>query len=119
MLFRSAALTLVDHRTLWFADDPTRAGSKLPRSAHPRIATLVGLRAGDLTFEVANTHLDHRHEDNRRRQLKLGDYPGVSLKQARQLAEVEVGRVATRKGSGTSAGPVAPRRPWPRSPSCT
>ncbi len=36
-----------------------------------------------------------RHEDNRRRQIKLGDYPGVSLKQARQLAEVEVGRVAT------------------------
>ena len=36
-----------------------------------------------------------RQEDNRRRFLKLGAYPGVSLKQARQLAEVEVGRIAT------------------------
>jgi hypothetical protein len=35
-----------------------------------------------------------RQEDNRRRFLKLGAYPGVSLKQARQLAEVEVGRIA-------------------------
>ena len=34
-----------------------------------------------------------RQEDNRRRFLKLGVYPGVSLKQARQLAEVEVGRI--------------------------
>jgi integrase len=35
-----------------------------------------------------------RQEDDRRRFLKLGAYPGVSLKQARQLAEVEVGRIA-------------------------
>lgn len=36
-----------------------------------------------------------RRDDNRRRFLKLGAYPGVSLKAARELAEVEVGRIAT------------------------
>jgi endonuclease/exonuclease/phosphatase family metal-dependent hydrolase len=71
VLFRSDRLTLDDHRTLWFADDPMRPGAKLPRAAHPRIVTIVRLRAGDLTFEVANTHLDHRHEDNRRRSVEL------------------------------------------------
>jgi integrase len=36
-----------------------------------------------------------RRDDNQRRFLKLGAYPGVSLKEARALAEVEVGRIAT------------------------
>ena len=31
-----------------------------------------------------------RREDNRRRQVSLGPYPGVTLKKARQLAEVEL-----------------------------
>ena len=35
-----------------------------------------------------------RREDNRRRWLKLGAYPGLSLKQARDLAEIELGRIA-------------------------
>lgn len=35
-----------------------------------------------------------RREDNRRRYLKLGVYPGVGLKQARDLAEIELGRIA-------------------------
>jgi integrase len=35
-----------------------------------------------------------RKEDNRRRWLKLGAYPGLSLKQARGLAEIELGKVA-------------------------
>lgn len=35
-----------------------------------------------------------RRDDNRRRYLKLGIYPGVSLKQARELAEIELGRIA-------------------------
>jgi len=35
-----------------------------------------------------------RREDNRRRRLTLGAYPGVSLKQARELAVVELGKVA-------------------------
>jgi integrase len=35
-----------------------------------------------------------RQEDNRRRQVSLGPYPGVSLKQARQLAGMEIGKVA-------------------------
>ena len=35
-----------------------------------------------------------RQEDDRRRFLKLGAYPGVSLKQARQLAELALGRIA-------------------------
>jgi integrase len=35
-----------------------------------------------------------RKEDNRRRHLKLGVYPGVSLAQARELAEIELGKIA-------------------------
>lgn len=35
-----------------------------------------------------------RKEDNRRRYLKLGTYPGLSLKGARDLAELELGRIA-------------------------
>jgi integrase len=35
-----------------------------------------------------------RKEDNRRRYLKLGAYPGISLAQARELAEVELGKIA-------------------------
>ena len=35
-----------------------------------------------------------RRQDNRRRWLKLGTYPGLSLKQARDLAEIELGKVA-------------------------
>ena len=35
-----------------------------------------------------------RKEDNRRRWMKLGNYPGVTLKQARELAEIEIGRTA-------------------------
>ena len=35
-----------------------------------------------------------RRQDNRRRWLKLGAYPGLSLKQARDLAEIELGKVA-------------------------
>jgi integrase len=35
-----------------------------------------------------------RREDNRRRWLKLAAYPGLSLKQARDLAEIELGKVA-------------------------
>ncbi len=38
--------------------------------------------------------LFYRRQDNRRRFLTLGAYPGVSLKQARQLAVVENGRIA-------------------------
>ncbi len=36
-----------------------------------------------------------RKEDNRRRILKLGDYPGVSLAKARKLAEIQLGTIAT------------------------
>lgn len=72
VLVRTAALTVVEHRTRWFADDPTRPGGKLPRATHPRIATLVTLRLpSGKTFEVVNTHLDHRHEDNRRRSVEM------------------------------------------------
>jgi integrase len=38
--------------------------------------------------------LYRRKQDNRRRRLKLGPYPGLSLKQARELAEIELGRIA-------------------------
>jgi integrase len=36
----------------------------------------------------------HRRQDNHRRWLKLGVYPGLSLKRARELAEIELGRIA-------------------------
>ena len=36
-----------------------------------------------------------RREDNRRRRLTLGTYPGVTLKSARELAAVELGKIAT------------------------
>ncbi|HSL83578.1 MAG TPA: tyrosine-type recombinase/integrase [Thermoanaerobaculia bacterium] len=35
-----------------------------------------------------------RKEDNRRRIFKLGEYPGVSLARARDLAEVDLGKIA-------------------------
>jgi integrase len=35
-----------------------------------------------------------RKEDNRRRIYKLGEYPGVSLARARDLAEIELGKIA-------------------------
>jgi integrase len=35
-----------------------------------------------------------RRTDNRRRIYKLGEYPGVSLAQARELAEIEQGKIA-------------------------
>ncbi len=35
-----------------------------------------------------------RRQDNRRRIVKLGAYPGLSLKQARDRAEIELGRIA-------------------------
>jgi endonuclease/exonuclease/phosphatase family metal-dependent hydrolase len=72
VVFRSGSLTLQSHRTLWYADDPTRAGAKLPRAAHPRIATIVRLvTVGGTTIEVVNTHLDHRHHDNRVRSVEM------------------------------------------------
>lgn len=36
-----------------------------------------------------------RKEDNRRRIMKLGAYPGLALKQARKLAEIELGKIAS------------------------
>ena len=36
-----------------------------------------------------------RKEDNRRRIMKLGTYPGVSLAQARELAGIELGKIAS------------------------
>ncbi len=35
-----------------------------------------------------------RKQDNKRRWLKLGLYPGLSLKEARKLAEIQLGRIA-------------------------
>lgn len=35
-----------------------------------------------------------RKEDNRRRIMKLGTYPGLALKQAREMAEIELGKIA-------------------------
>jgi len=48
-----------------------------------------------------------RKEDNRRRYLKLGAYPGLSLKDARDLAEIELGRIAA--GEDPQAERVAAR----------
>ncbi len=48
-----------------------------------------------------------RKEDDHRRIFKLGDYPGLGLKQARELAERELGRIAA--GDDPQAERVAAR----------
>ncbi|HSL83524.1 MAG TPA: tyrosine-type recombinase/integrase [Thermoanaerobaculia bacterium] len=50
------------------------------------------------TSGVRTWFLSYRRKpDNRRRIFKLGEYPGVSLAQARELAEIELGKIATGK----------------------
>jgi len=82
-------MTLTDRQ---IARPRSRLGSTRPTSGTDQMRGLV-LR---VYKRGARTWMLHyrRQEDNRRRFLKLGAYPGVSLKQARQLAEVEVGRIA-------------------------
>jgi endonuclease/exonuclease/phosphatase family metal-dependent hydrolase len=78
VLFRSSRFAWLADRTRWFGDDPDRPGTKLPRASHPRIATIVRLapvdptteRALPVEVEVVNTHLDERHDDNRRRSIE-------------------------------------------------
>ncbi|MDZ7732751.1 MAG: endonuclease/exonuclease/phosphatase family protein [Acidimicrobiia bacterium] len=87
ILFRTAAFRLVAEHTLWYADDPYRAGARLPRASHPRIATFARLESPKLgtTIEVVNTHLDERHAENRYRSVGLlaswvdRDVPGLVL----------------------------------------
>jgi endonuclease/exonuclease/phosphatase family metal-dependent hydrolase len=66
VLVTSPDIEIVSSVTRWYGpntDDPTR----LPGASAPRIATLARLRdsMSDVTFDVANTHLDERISDNR------------------------------------------------------
>jgi endonuclease/exonuclease/phosphatase family metal-dependent hydrolase len=58
--------------TRWYAADPDQPGARLPDAAHPRIATIAWLRTDTgRPVQVANTHLDHRHQPNRLRSVEL------------------------------------------------
>ena len=73
VLYDPGRLAVEWEHTRWFADDPEKAGSKLPNAGHPRIATLVRFadsRSGRI-FGVANTHFDERHQVNRERSAEL------------------------------------------------
>jgi hypothetical protein len=97
-----------------------------PRSGGPQPTRAPGRpRSGGSSCRVYKTGVRswfvfyRRKEDNRRRIFKLGEYPGVSLAQARELAEVELGKIAAgedpqaeRRSPGAGPGP----RPWPSSP---
>lgn len=55
-------IEIVATQTKWFGDTP---GGRLPRASAPRIVTLLRCRRGETVFDVANTHLDERHRENR------------------------------------------------------
>jgi endonuclease/exonuclease/phosphatase family metal-dependent hydrolase len=70
-ILASARFELRHEATMWFGAQPHVPGSKLPGSAHPRIATFARLRdrSLDMAFEVVNLHLDHRSQANRERSI--------------------------------------------------
>ena len=74
---RRDRLRVVRTRTRWFGDDPDRPGALLPGTRIPRIGTIVRLALEDRDpagekreFDLANTHLDHRRAENRRRSVE-------------------------------------------------
>jgi len=77
-------------RQIRTAKVPARRNQLDLRDDQIRGLVLRVYRSGTKTWLL----LYHRLVDNRRRTFKLGPYPGVGLKQARQLAEVAVGRIA-------------------------
>lgn len=72
-------------RTRWFGSRPDVAGSKLPGSSFPRIATTVRIEPTESdSFIIANVHLDHSRAPNRARSSAqivdwIGDGPRVVL----------------------------------------
>lgn len=72
ILLRRDRGTLTSVVTRWYSDTPDVPGSRLPRASHPRIATIATFTAASgERIQVANTHLDHQHEDNRLRSVEM------------------------------------------------
>jgi endonuclease/exonuclease/phosphatase family metal-dependent hydrolase len=69
VLVKSRHLDVVHARTLWFGDEPERAGSRLPGATFPRVATTVRLRDPRSSVEMVvwNVHLDEHSAANRAR----------------------------------------------------
>ncbi len=61
--YKTSRFHLKEHQTIWLTDTPTVV-SKLPHSAHHRVATLLLLedRATRTPFVIVNTHLDYKSE---------------------------------------------------------
>jgi len=83
------ATTLTD-RQIRAAKCPDDRNQADLRDDQPRGLVLRVYKSGQKTWFL----FYRRKEDNKRRTLKLGTYPGTSLKQAREQAEIELGRVA-------------------------
>lgn len=83
------ATTLTD-REIRAAKCPDHLNQITLRDNQPRGLVLRVYRSEVKTWHVAY----RRKEDNKRRYPKIGTYPSVSLKKARELAGVELGRVA-------------------------
>ena len=72
---RRGRFELQSAHAIWFSDEPSRPGSRLPGANFPRIATIATVaptgRAADVTaaqsFDVVNVHLDEANAANRRR----------------------------------------------------
>jgi endonuclease/exonuclease/phosphatase family metal-dependent hydrolase len=73
VLWRPDRLAAEQSTTCWFADDPGRAGARLPGASFPRVATLTVCTAtdGGARFGFANLHLDERHASNRVRSAEM------------------------------------------------
>lgn len=77
-------------REIRSAKVPAGLNQRELRDAQVRGLVLRAYKTGVKTWFV----FYRRKEDNQRRILKLGDYPGVPLAQARELAEIELGKIA-------------------------
>jgi endonuclease/exonuclease/phosphatase family metal-dependent hydrolase len=69
VLVKSGHFDVLHARTLWFGDEPARAGSRLPGATFPRVATTVRLRDPRSSVEMVvwNVHLDEHSAANRAR----------------------------------------------------
>jgi endonuclease/exonuclease/phosphatase family metal-dependent hydrolase len=67
VFYNTSALRVVSSRTCWFSQQPDEPGSKLPRAAFPRVATMVVFEQvqGGRRFGLTNLHLDAHVAANR------------------------------------------------------
>jgi endonuclease/exonuclease/phosphatase family metal-dependent hydrolase len=64
---RRSRVTVLDHTTRWFGDEPHAPGTMLPEASFPRITTSFRARlaGSERTMSVFNTHLDEHLAANR------------------------------------------------------